>query len=113
MFVLSQSQSYSWPVTVELPSSGGKFEKSTFDAEFKRLSQSRIKEIQKQISTDEISDADFCKEVLVGWKGIHDDNGKEIPFSEGARDRLIDVALVAGSICKAFFISLAGAKTKN
>lgn len=112
MFVLSQSQSYSWPVTVELPTSGGKFEKSTFDAEFKRVSQSRIKEIQKQIEANEITDSDFCRDVLVGWKGIQDESG-EIPFSEGARDRLIDVALVAGAIVKAFFTSLAGGKLKN
>ena len=36
-FILAQSDSYSWPVTVEFPVDGGRFEKQTFDAEFKRL----------------------------------------------------------------------------
>jgi hypothetical protein len=113
MFVLSQSQSYFWPVEIEMPVSGGKFEKSTFDAEFKRLAQSRIKEILKQLGESDYGDSDLCKEVLVGWKGILDENKAEVPFSESARDQLLDVAVVAGCIVKAFFASLNGAKRKN
>ena len=40
-FVLKQSDTYKWPVTVEIPIDGGRFDKQTFDAEFKRLPQER------------------------------------------------------------------------
>lgn len=113
MFVLSQSKSYAWPVTVSLPASGGRFEKHSFDAEFKRIPQTRILEIGKQIKAGETSDVDLCRELLVGWKGIQDPNGEEMPFSESARDMLLDVHLVAAAIVEAFFNSIAGAKAKN
>ena len=113
MFKLSQSQSYLWPVSVELPADGGKVEKSTFDAEFKRLSQSRIAEIMELAKKEELSDRALCVEILVGWKGVLDESGEPLPFSESSRDQLLDIQLVSTSILKAFFESLQGAKRKN
>lgn len=113
MFVLSQSDSYSWPVEVYLPTDDGKRVKQTFDACFKRLSQSRIKEIFDKVKTEEISDLELCKEILVGWKGVEDGNGEELPFTEGAREKLLDVQIVAASVLEAFFDSLSKAKRKN
>lgn len=113
MFVLSQSSSYTWPVEVLLPESGGRQKKETFDAEFKRLPYSRIREIRDQIQKEEISDLDLSREILVGWKGIHDERGDEIPFSEGMKEKLLDVQLVASAVVMAWFKSISGAKTKN
>ena len=42
-----------------------------------------------------------------------DGDGTEIPFSEGNRDKLLDVPMVAVAIGMSFFESLAGAKRKN
>lgn len=114
MFVISQSDSYSWPVAVEFPVAGGKFKKETFDVDFKRLPQSRIKEIGGLIKRGEINDGEFCREIVLGWKGVVDDKGEELPFSEGARDRLLDVPLVAEAVVQAFLESMGGgAKRKN
>ena len=113
MFVLSQSGSFTWPVKVQLPVSGGKFETQTFDAEFKRLPKSRIDEVILLIEKDEIRDTEFCKEVLVGWKGIQDDKGQEVPFSESARDQLLEVPVVAGALVHSFFGAITGGKLKN
>ena len=112
MFKIDQSDSYTWPVKVEVPMSGGKFEQHTFDVKFKRVSQARLKEINKLGELGEINDVDLCKEILVGWSGVTD--GKdEIPFSEEAKDKLLDVALVAKSVVISFYESLSGAKRKN
>jgi hypothetical protein len=66
VFKLATSPVYFWPVSVSLPTDGGKFEKSTFDAQFKRIPQSRIDAIfraedvkdeaalQKEISSNTI-----------------------------------------------------------
>lgn len=113
MFVIKQSQSYFWPVEVMFPVSGGKHDKQTFDVEFKRISQSRIKEIGKQIDAGEIADADLCKEIVTGWKGVTDEKSEEMPFSSGALEGLLDIPLVGAAIVTAWFESLSTAKRKN
>ena len=112
-FILAQSDSYSWPVTVEFPVDGGRFEKQTFDAEFKRLPQSRIEQVIERSNTDTIKDAEFAREVIAGWKGVTDAKGADVPYSNEALGKLLDVPLVAGAIVQAFFASLTGAKRKN
>jgi hypothetical protein len=113
MFKIVQPDSYSWGITVEFPVDGGRVEKQTFDGVFKRLTQSRLAEIQAAITKDEMRDVDLAREVLVGWKGVVDGDGDEVPFSESARDQLLDIPLVASSIVIAFMNSLTGAKRKN
>jgi len=124
-FVLKQSATYKWPVTFKLPTDGGKYEKQTFDAEFRRLPQSRINEIQSEVQAriratennqavdSEISDISIAAEVLAGWAGIVDDDGDEIPFSEAGKAQLLEVPLMAGAVIEAYFDSLTGKKTKN
>jgi hypothetical protein len=112
-FVLSQSESYTWPVPVEFPVSGGRFDKQTFDVEFKRLSQARIREVWDAIQAGEMTDNDLCDEVVIGWAGVQDGKSDEIPFSETAKASLLNVPLVASSIVSAWLDSLAKAKRKN
>lgn len=112
MFKLIQPTSYTWPVTVELPVDGGRTEKATFDAEFRRLSQSRLEEIRGQIERNEIRDVDLVREVMVGWSGVTD-GANPVPYSEAARDQLLDIPMVAASIVMSLFQSIAGAKRKN
>ena len=113
MFVLSQSETYNWPVPVEFPVDGGRFEKQTFDAEFRRLTQPRIREIWDAIQTGEIDDDGLCAEVLVGWTGIKDADGSDVPFSETAKANLLKMPLVSGAIVSAWLDSLAKGKRKN
>lgn len=112
-FVLSQSPSYSWPVAVEFPIDGGRFDKQTFDVQFKRLPQSRIREILDPVEGAGVSDDQVCHEVVMGWSGIQDGKNSEVPFSEKALNELLEIPLVAGSIVKAWIDSLAKAKRKN
>jgi hypothetical protein len=112
-FVLKQSDSYSWPVTFNLPVDGGRHERQTFDGEFKRIPQSRITEIGGQIKAEEITDADLAAEVLVGWSGVTDNSGAQVPFSQHALEQLLDVPMLAAAITLAYFESLQGAKRKN
>jgi hypothetical protein len=112
-FVLKQSDSYTWPVTFDIPVDGGRHERQTFDGEFKRLPQSRITEIGEQIKAEEITDSTLAGEVLIGWAGVTDDAGKDIPFSQSALQQLLDVPMLAAAITLAYFESLQGAKRKN
>lgn len=124
-FVLKQSDTYSWPVSFDVPTDGGRFIKQTFDAEFKRPTQTRIVEIQeavmkrlRAIQNDQdtdgmITDLEIAEEVLVGWSGISDGEGGDVPFSEKAKEQVLNVPAVSASIVEAFFDSLKGAKRKN
>jgi len=113
MFVLKQSDSYDWTVKVDFPVSGDKYQTQSFKAEFNRLSQTRIEELQKQVEEEQISGKDFVKEIVIGWKEVNDENGQPIEFSPAALEKLCDIPIVARAIVKAFFASINGAKTKN
>ena len=124
-FVLTQSSSYLWPVSFDVPIDGGRHEKQTFDAELKRLPQSRIIEIQEAVQKrlsaiqrdDEtdgmITDQEIAGEILIGWSGVNDADGTAIPFSEASKARLLDVPTVTAAIVTSYFTSLQGAKRKN
>ena len=112
MFSLSQSNSYTWPVTVEFPVDGGKTEKQSFDVEFKRLTQSKIKELRDLAFAGKVDDVQTCREVVVGWRGVKDGDN-ELPFSPSNLNLLLEVALVPGAVVRAYFDSMEGAKRKN
>ena len=124
-FVLKQSDSYTWPVSIKLPANGGKRERQTFDAEFKRLPQSRINEIQREVQlrikaaergediADGVSDQSIADEILVGWDGIVDGDGEPIPFSNAMKTQLLDVPMMASSLVTSYFESLVEQKRKN
>lgn len=121
-FVLKQSATYTWPITLVLPIDGGRREKHTFDGEFKRLPQTRINEIIRQArlqergklaDDEELQDQDAAKEILAGWTNVVDDKGEEVPFSEAALNQLLEIPTVAGQIVRTWFESLEVAKRKN
>lgn len=119
-FKLSVSPTYTWPVKLVLPEDGGHRSVHTFDAQFRRLSQSRIDELSaigREMAKGEIvgdyRDQDVVRELLSGWDGITDDSGKAIPFSEAALAQVIEIPTVAGQIVKAWLESLTEAKRKN
>jgi hypothetical protein len=112
-FVLKQSDTFSWPVTFDLPVDGGLYETQTFDAQLKRMPQSWIREIAKKIDADEVTDTEVAKEILSGWAGITDESDKEIPFSQKTLEQLLDIPTLSGSVVLAFFKATAGVKEKN
>ncbi len=121
-FVLKQSNTYTWPIALVLPVDGGRRDKHTFDGEFKRLPQTRINQIVRlarasergRLNDDEeLLDQDAAKELLAGWSGVVDDDGKEIPFSDSALAQLLEIPTVAGQIVRAWFESIDTAKRKN
>ena len=118
MFKLDLSDNYYFPVSVEIPEDG-KHRKVTFDAEFKRLTKSEIREIFDRLPglgkevENPIPDDEILEKVFVGWKGIVDGNGESLPYSETTRERVLDIMGVAPGIVRAWFNSLNGSKAKN
>ena len=123
-FVLDLSDSYSWPVTVEVPEDG-RHRTMKFDGEFARLDQDRINEIHAamqarlvamQSGEDDvelIDDQGIASEVLVGWAGILDGDGNEVVYSEAVKAKLLKVSAVAAAVVRAWGESLRSGKRKN
>ena len=111
-FVLKQSDSYSWPVKVDLPEDG-KLKRHTFEIVFKNVSQSRFQEMIDQSSAGEINDVDVCREVVLGWSGILDEKGEEMPFVQKKFEELLDVLGIPTAIASSFIESRLGARRKN
>lgn len=112
-FILKQSDSFSWPVTFDLPVDGGLHETQTFDVHFKRMPQKWIREIAKKIDADKITDTEVAREIVTGWAGITEEGGKDVPFSQKALEQLLEVPTLAGQVVLAFFKATAGVKEKN
>lgn len=111
-FILKQSDTYSWPVNFEIPVDG-RHEAQSFDAVFKRMSQTWIRDIAKKIDEGKATDVEVARQVLAGWSGVNDAQGKEIPFSIKALETMLDIPSVAGAVVLAYFNSVTGAKEKN
>jgi len=106
-FVFKKTASYKWQVTVETPIDGGKFEKQTFDAVFKKMSRSAFNDL-----VDKGDDA-LIDSILEGWDGIADESGKEIPFTAKAKKELMDDPYVVRALITAYADSITGAPAKN
>jgi len=114
MFKIAQQPTYKWPVKVHIPTDGGKFTTGTFTAEFNALPQDEIDKII-EAGRDGDRDADLAREVLVGWASVQDEDGSDLPYSDEAKARLINIAYVRNALVTAFFDSITGnaARKKN
>lgn len=114
MFKITQNPTYKWPVAVFIPADGGKFIKATFTAEFKALAQDEIDSII-QDGRDGDRNADLCRECLVGWSAVQDNDSNELPYSDEAKTKLLNITYARKGLLDAFFDSITGggAKRKN
>jgi hypothetical protein len=106
-FVLKKTASYKWPIKVEIPVDGGKFETQTFDAVFKKMSRSAFNK-----TVDEGDDA-LIDAILQGWDGIKDEEGKDIPFTEKSKKEICDDHAIVKALISAYAESVVGAPAKN
>lgn len=112
MFVLGATQSYTWPVEFRLAADEGKIDTHKFTATFKRLTASRMAELHNEITDGKNTVTGIVKEVLIGWKGVVDDSGADVPFTDAFRDKLLEIPNVAPQIFYIFMDSVQG-KVKN
>lgn len=110
MFVLKREHTYTWPVEVRVPQDGGTYATQKLEATFRLLDQSRTDDV---LERRQALDADFAREVWIGWDGVEDEAGKPIPFSAEAREQLLGIPYVRAALVRAYFESVLGAPAKN
>lgn len=124
-FVLQQSPSFTWPITIRERQDGGRYRTHTFDAVFRRLPQSRQEEIQlayqrlksevaRDLVIDTLPTRQIAAEILVGWSGIFEEDGTtQVPYSEEVKAQLLEVEGVADVLVSTYIESGEKAKAKN
>lgn len=124
-FILEQTPTFTWPITIRELQDGGRYRTHTFEATFKRLPQSRMDEItldyqriKSWAARDEVISSlptrEIASEILVGWSGITEaDNTTAIPYSEECKAQLLEIATVADVLVTTYIESTEKAKAKN
>lgn len=106
-FVRKKSSTFKWPVTVEFPVDGGRFETESFDAVFKRVGRAEFTKLVDK------GDTDLIEAVLEGWEGVKDESENDIPFTKAALKDQMDDPCFTKAVIKAYLETLEGAKAKN
>tara|TARA_Y100001968_G_scaffold310904_1_gene332292 strand:- start:779 stop:1126 length:348 start_codon:yes stop_codon:yes gene_type:complete len=114
MFVLEENPStISWPVKVDVAQSGGTYKRMTFDAEFKVIDNEELQDLFNPEDGATKTDYEWAKQVVLGWSGIQDSKGDDIPFSVKNLKTLINKPGVSQAIADALIESRGKAKVKN
>jgi Phage tail assembly chaperone len=113
-FKLTQTPRFKAKVTVSVPNDKGGFDENSFEGFFKRVTSAEAEELRKVPGTPSENAKAIARRVLEGWELTDADTQKVVPFSEEARDALLEaVPNAAMAIALAFWESLNGARSKN
>lgn len=108
MFKIALKPTYMVPVSGVLPG-GHRF---NFEIECDRLTQAEIEEISRGNDKGEIIFADICRRIILGWKGVQDEDG-EVEFSAAALNQMLGIYPMAKIMFDAWRDSLGEARIKN
>lgn len=124
-FVLkAKSEGFFYPIQLPVVTEAGSTQVIKFEFKFKRISRSKLNELQKlqddlnngDIEIDSLErDTDYVLEIAEGWRYVQDDAGKDVPFNREAVRLLLDsFPNAASAIVSAFFqATLGGGKKGN
>jgi hypothetical protein len=108
-FRLVVSNTISVPVAGRLPDASGRAVPFSFTLTARRLPAT---ELLSAIESNDRTVPEFLDSVMLGWSGVQDDDGVELPFSASALNSLLDIVGMAGLVLKAY-IEACGAKGKE
>lgn len=102
MFTLAREHRFSWPVSFEVPMDNGTRAAQGFTARFRLLPQSRIEDLSATPQA-------LMAEALIGWEGIREEHGGDLPFSPEAVRALLDVPYILVALATAYADAVSGA----
>ncbi|HYD79844.1 MAG TPA: hypothetical protein VEC06_08545 [Paucimonas sp.] len=127
MFIIRKTapDEIEWPVSVEMPASGGSTRKYEFMGVFKRLNGDEKDALDKEIEAQAENDGsvDWLEQyltrtmkVMVGWKDVVDENKEPLPYTREtlrAAVRAPSGAAFIAAVNRAIAQLEHGAKAKN
>ena len=105
MLKITQTPEFTHRVKVRIPVDGG-FSEQEFDARFRVVPWDELKALDDD-------PAEQARRIWVGWKGIVDDEGNELPFSDGLRDQLLGMLFLRIALLRTYMEAIAGVKRGN
>jgi hypothetical protein len=115
IFAIAAKPTFKAKVTVVIPgnSDDGAPETHTFVAEFKRLPKDEYDAVIASLTSRSRKSEDVLAEHLVGWSGLPDLAGNDVPFSLEHRDALLQIPQIPPRLADAFVQNNSGAEIKN
>lgn len=115
MFKLAKEATYWWPVKVRVPSidKPGKHDDETFEVCFRYLGNEAQESLMRRTADEKMLDCQVVPLIVVGFRGVQDERGAELPFSTEALASVCDEPGVDTAIVTAYFDSRAQAPAKN
>lgn len=123
--LLKRNPTFTWPISYRERTDGGRYRQHNFTAEFRRLPQSELEEIQlsyqrlksdvsRDVPVDSIPTREICNRIWVGWSDIFEEDGTtQIPYSQELKIELMEVEGLADVLVETYIESAAKAKAKN
>ena len=88
-FILDDlDDTFEWQVKLIIPTKN-KRRTETFNAIFKRISQERYNEIARLQDEEGLSNEDVVREIMVGWSGMQDKEGNELPYTASRLNKIL------------------------
>jgi hypothetical protein len=108
-FKMTQKPTFTTPVSVNVPNEKGGFDKNTFVAKFKRVSQDEAQELRElSLMPDEL-----VRRVLVDWDLKDSETNEAVPFNSENLNALLQILPTPLATAVAFWETVNGARTKN
>lgn len=107
MFKFQKIPRVKWPVTIAVPQDDGEVVSKEISVGYKLIPHKRFMELSGD------NDLALLKEVVIGWTGIGDEDGNDLPFSEANLDDLLQHAFIRLPLFSGYMQASSAAPTKN
>ena len=94
MFKIARNPEFTRKVAIQMPVDGG-FVAQEFTARFRHVPWS-------ELATLERDPPEQLRRFWIGWEGIADEDGAPLPYSDAAREMLIEMMFVRVPVLKAY-----------
>lgn len=105
-FRLTVSDTVTVPVNGNMPDAAGKPARFSFTLKARRLSLSELRSLTEG---DDRTAPQFLLDNVIGWEGVLDEDGNQVPFARAALEQMLEILGMASLILGAY-VEACGAK---
>ena len=112
MFKFEKNPTFTWPVKVQVPIDGGKFEEHVFTARWQLQEAAALRKFQAE--HPEGGAAALLEKALKSWSDVQETDGTPIEFTPENVKRLADAPHVRSALITSYWDAAdGGLRTKN
>lgn len=103
------NETFSTPITVNVPNNKGGFDKNTFVAKWKRPALDEI----NNNSLRDLKNDELCLKMMVDWELRDAETNEDVPFTNDNLHALLQILPTPLATATAFWETVNGARSKN